>query len=353
MSTITLTRGISGSGKSTWAKQQALANPNIVRVNRDDIREELFGKQYHTRKPDPKSEEKVTLLQQQRAREALKSGKDVIIDDTNLEQKFVHKWIKFAESNGVAIKTKDFEIPLAEAKKRNKQRDRVVPDEVVTRQYNRLGPNGTFPYFDGQLKPRSFVYPESRKQAIIFDMDGTLNDVRLVRHFIVDKPKNWELFHRHSYNCPTNPDVVSILRDAVSNNLVILIVTARQEIYRETTEAWLNKHNIPFENMFMRKDGDFRPDYQAKKDILKEIRSYYDVVHAVDDNPNVRDLWKENDILTTVVPGFSEEDIKIYGETEHITVPNPIADKRCLRCGRRLKNALEGQLLGPECKKLA
>ena len=39
MKKIILTRGIPASGKSTWAKQKALKNPeHSVRINRDDLR---------------------------------------------------------------------------------------------------------------------------------------------------------------------------------------------------------------------------------------------------------------------------------------------------------------------------
>jgi len=38
MSKLIATRGIPASGKTTWAREYCLKNPNTVRVNRDDIR---------------------------------------------------------------------------------------------------------------------------------------------------------------------------------------------------------------------------------------------------------------------------------------------------------------------------
>ena len=39
---ILLTRGLPSSGKSTWAKEFARVNPNVVRVSRDDLRSQLY-----------------------------------------------------------------------------------------------------------------------------------------------------------------------------------------------------------------------------------------------------------------------------------------------------------------------
>ncbi len=51
----------------------------------------------------------------------------------------------------------------------------------------------------------------------------------------------------------------------------------------------------------MRSDDDHRPDYEVKKDILDKINNYWDVLHAVDDNPSVIQLWQENNITTTKI----------------------------------------------------
>lgn len=40
--------------------------------------------------------------------------------------------------------------------------------------------------------------------AVIFDMDGTLVDVSSVRHFVMDKPKDFDAFHAGTAGCPPN-----------------------------------------------------------------------------------------------------------------------------------------------------
>jgi hypothetical protein len=51
----------------------------------------------------------------------------------------------------------------------------------------------------------------------------------------------------------------------------------------------------------MRKDDDHREDYEVKKDILDHINEYWEVQHAVDDNPSIIKLWEENGISTTKI----------------------------------------------------
>ena len=98
-----------------------------------------------------------------------------------------------------------------------------------------------------------------------------------------------------------NIEVVQMLNNAVSDRHAILIVTSRKEKYRGLTSMWLAKNNIRSHALFMRADDDGRPDYEAKKDMLDKISILWDVLHAVDDNPNVIRLWEDHGILTTKI----------------------------------------------------
>ena len=49
---------------------------------------------------------------------------------------------------------------------------------------------------------------------------------------------------------------------------------------------------------------DNRPDYEVKRDILRELRESYEIIHAWDDNPSVIKLWQEEGIPVTIVPGW-------------------------------------------------
>ena len=85
-----------------------------------------------------------------------------------------------------------------------------------------------------------------------------------------------------------------------------MIVTARKAKWRNHTAMWLAQNGVPSDAMYMRADHDQRPDYEVKSDILARMRQSFNVVHAVDDNPNVLRLWDEHGISTTRVPGWDE-----------------------------------------------
>lgn len=147
------------------------------------------------------------------------------------------------------------------------------------------------------------------RDAVILDMDGTLADVRSIRHHILGKDKNYHAFHRESVNCPPNADVVTAAVTAHEAGAALLIVTAREIVHAINTMFWLTEHlPVPYTELYMRPKGDYRPDYVVKKEILALIRKDgYNVIHAYDDNPAVVQLWREERIPVTVVEGFGFE----------------------------------------------
>jgi hypothetical protein len=141
------------------------------------------------------------------------------------------------------------------------------------------------------------------RDAEIFDMDGTLCDVRSIRH-LIHGPGGFDAFHRASVNCPPHDWVVEAARQARRDGKAVLIVTGRSTKYRNVTAMWLALHGVPSDVLWMRRAGDMRKDVMVKRDILRRIRNLYNPVHAWDDNPAILDLWEAENIPFTVVPGW-------------------------------------------------
>ena len=80
MATLNIIIGIPGSGKSNYAKKYLLTN-NSVYLSSDDIRVELYGFE------DQTHNDVVFETMKKRTLNALKEGKDVIYDATNLNKK--------------------------------------------------------------------------------------------------------------------------------------------------------------------------------------------------------------------------------------------------------------------------
>lgn len=147
--------------------------------------------------------------------------------------------------------------------------------------------------------------------AIIFDMDGTLADVSSIRHYLRSYDdskgrivKHFDAFHSESVNVPPHSHVVNAAQMAKVLGHDVLVVTARRHMWRHHTAWWLAMHDVPSDMLMMRGNEDHRPDYEVKKDMLETISKAYEVIHAWDDNPNIIRLWNENNIPTTIVPGW-------------------------------------------------
>lgn len=144
--------------------------------------------------------------------------------------------------------------------------------------------------------------------AVIFDVDGTLCDVRTIRHYVTGKKRNFHKFHTESVNCPGNVDVVEAAKRDHKDGLAVLIVTAREDTFGTHTVFWLDAQGVGYDRMYMRKKGDYRPDFEVKREILDQIRKDgYNPIRAYDDNPAIWEVWEEAGIETIRVEGFGFE----------------------------------------------
>ena len=124
--------GLPGSGKSTWAERFAANRKYIVIVSSDKIREELYGDE-----ATQGDNNKIFSLVRERAEEALKDCKDVIIDATNMTIKDRSAYFDIAKTYEADVIGVLFDIPVEECKLRNSKRDRVVPDFVYDKMMKR------------------------------------------------------------------------------------------------------------------------------------------------------------------------------------------------------------------------
>jgi phosphoglycolate phosphatase-like HAD superfamily hydrolase len=143
-------------------------------------------------------------------------------------------------------------------------------------------------------------------EAVIFDVDGTLCDVRSIRHLVAGPRRDFHSFHMRSVDCPPNEEVKEAAHHARQVGRAVIVVTARMECYRHVTSMWLALNQIPSDALYMRRDGDFRKDFLVKREILAKIRRRWNPVHAWDDNPEVIALWQQENIECTVVPGWDD-----------------------------------------------
>ncbi len=133
-----------------------------------------------------------------------------------------------------------------------------------------------------------------RRKAVLVDVDGTLSDASHRLHFLLSRPKDWDGFFAAM---DADPPVEAVVRwvQNLAHDHEIVIVTGRPEKYKARTRAWLERHGVPFSRIFMRADGDRRPDNVAKAEVLRRLRPA-DIAFAIDDRGPVCAMWKENGI---------------------------------------------------------
>ena len=133
MSKLIICRGLPASGKSTWAKQWVLEDPeHRVRINQDDIRL-MLGKYWV-----PSREKLVQEIQFDAIIEALSREFDVVIDNTNLNNKVLDQFNRLIKTfEDYEIEYKDFfDTPLSVCIERDKNRDLQVTEKVIRGFYN-------------------------------------------------------------------------------------------------------------------------------------------------------------------------------------------------------------------------
>lgn len=146
MPKIILCRGIQGSGKTTWAKQWALEDPeHRVRFNNDDIRN-MLGKYWV-----PSREDLVDNLKRFFLWSSMSYGFDIVIDNMNLNPKELEYYNKALDnwnnpermvvSDVVRpkydLEFKNFFIPLQDCIERDSKRPNPTGEEVIRKTYEK------------------------------------------------------------------------------------------------------------------------------------------------------------------------------------------------------------------------
>ena len=125
--TLTITRGLPASGKTTWARARQASDPNVVLVSRDELRATLHGGRY-----SPANEEQVVAVRDAIVIDSLARGRDVIVHDTNLNPAHVRALEALARSHGAAFAIEDFTgVPLEVCITRDAARADPVGEGVI------------------------------------------------------------------------------------------------------------------------------------------------------------------------------------------------------------------------------
>jgi hypothetical protein len=171
------------------------------------------------------------------------------------------------------------------------------------------------------------------KRCIIFDIDGTLANCSHRVHHVNGKKKNWPAFMAEIPNDTPIPQTVALNKlisrlggyylGEPGHYAPIFLCSGRSENERKDTEEWLAKNRVEYEQMFMRKSGDYRQDAIVKKELLEEIRAKgFEPWIIFDDRQCVVDMWrKEGLFVLQCDPKQNHTDHVGYNFHESVTWP--------------------------------
>lgn len=278
MPKLIITCGVSGSGKSSYAKE--LVKQGWGEINRDEWRFALFceGIQDWSKYKFSKEREKaVTERCDFEFDHYVSENQNIIVSNTNLNKRDHDYWKAKADEVGYEFEIKYFDITLTEALKRDKKRGALsVGEDVIFDQWQK---------WLTITNARKYVPNEFKPKAIILDIDGTIALTNGRSHYdyseavLTDVPRI---------------DVIELV-DAYASvtGSQIICVSGREDKCRQWTESWLETYYIEHSGLYMRKEGDSRCDTIVKEEIFWEhIEPYYNIVAAFDDRPKMVRHWK-------------------------------------------------------------
>jgi predicted kinase len=315
---LVITVGISGCGKSTWAKEEVYrSRGRVVRFNRDDMRALMFPKVEYNKA----NENVVRNWQMEGVRQALQSGRTVIVDDTNCIRQTRQKWEELAQQMRVRFRIVSFNVDAKECIARDKARGEACPscgrtngamvgEGVIQRQRKDLGERVseqpkkeyklTRPYFERTefLKNGGWAVRLPGAKWVLVDVDGTLADC-----FGSGTHSRPEVRNPYDESLVLNDrpwePVCEMLR-GLYPRFNVCVVSGRHDHCGDDTCDWLEMHAVPFDHILMRYSGDNRSDAIVKKEILDELAAVIggvgNIEVVIDDRPRVCDMWRSHGI---------------------------------------------------------
>ena len=283
---LILTRGIQGSGKTTWARQWVEEDPDSrVRINNDDIRNMVGNYWVVGREP------LVSEIKQYATQAAMARGYNIVVDNMNLNPHEVKFWEKVVELNNAypdgykyEIEFKDFFIPLEECIRRDTMRPNPIGEKVIRETWKR------YKHFIQTTEVERHVDNMRRytgkPKCIVIDMDSTMC------FNVTKRPWYGDGAAEGMINDIPNTGVVDIVRD-LAKIYTVVVATGRDTSQADVTKEWLSKQGIEADEFYFRTNKDYRKGVEIKKEQIEKILNDYDIVAIFEDCEPIVQMYRE------------------------------------------------------------
>ncbi|MFI1148001.1 MULTISPECIES: AAA family ATPase [Streptomyces] len=288
--------GLPASGKTTAARAlQAESAGRMRRVNLDDLRAMLDL-------PDPergrsyRHEQTVLAVQDAAVRAAVEDGFDVVVDNTHLTS-HIPKRLKAAVAGRATFVVHDFtDVPVEECLRRDAARERPVGEEIIRilndkrMSAKKGGWRLTAEWLNDQPVVEPYVADPALPSAVMCDIDGTL---------ALTGDRSPYDFSRCEIDALNEPVRYALDAFRRADGDTIVLLSGRGEEHRPQTEAWLRRHAVPYDELWMRPPGDTRRDDVVKAELFDaHVRHRYAVRVSLDDRDRVVAVWRRMGLPT-------------------------------------------------------
>lgn len=348
MKRVLILRGISGSGKSTFANKLVSEGYHIV--SRDQLRLNLLGREglekYFEAGMEFNLEEYITKLEEREIVGHLIKKHKLIIDNTHTKRVYVQALVNLffeTDTDPDEVEMIEFNISIEEARKRCDLRDKKpISNEVLQRQFNAMqdkfslmdfrlneeaGYHGWIPrpisrkgkILDGIYHCREWFVPDfdtipyipdqSLPRGVIIDLDGTS------AHRVILTEPNIHMRSYYSYKevFEDEPDILTkaIIGGLMSHNIEPVFLSGRKRFDIEDgekidvealTKRYIEKKLGVIEpTLFMRdpvKDvddngRDLKDDKVKHRILHEEVAPQFNIIGALDDRARVCAVWED------------------------------------------------------------
>lgn len=285
---IILTRGIPGSGKSTWAKKWVNEDPeHRIRFNWDDIRN-MMGPYWVINRENTgimKSLRKTFL-------EKMMCEKwDIVIDNMNLnfkEYEYYNNVVNYYNKNFITqyvLEFKDFFISVEECISRDALRQNPIGEKTIREIWKKyrhfIQTTNIEKYVNNLVKP-----DPDKPYCVVIDMDSTMC-------FNTNKrPWYGKGAAEEMINDIENFGVCKTVL-VLMQEYPIIVATGRDTSQEEVTKQWLSQHKINPIKYYFRTEGDHRKVTEVKKEQIEKILKDYNILVIFEDSEPIVKMYRD------------------------------------------------------------
>ena len=129
--------------------------------------------------------------------------------------------------------------------------------------------------------------------AVVFDMDGVLSDAASRQHYIEGPGRrDWPAFFEACGDDALIDEVATLLH-LLSDDLRIVLLTARPYRVQPQTLAWLARYGLRWDVLIMREYGDYSSAREFKEWTVAELRHWgFDLRLAFEDDRRNLEMFR-------------------------------------------------------------